>query len=287
MVFETGRDMKVTGWIGKFREHGSPVSEDAIRRVAGKVVDDHVDDERGDGKGRIRPSNAGEDCVRFHVLGYLGAPRSGYREEWEQMAQAGSWLHYKWQAELLSCYQAGGEQVGALLADIEVPCVLEEFDVRGRCDGMLFDGSLLEIKTMGADRFAGRKYGTTPVEDWIRPLPEHVSQVDVYMMCTGAERTHLVYVNRDSNAFREFVVRRDGQREDRLARRLLGPAASVSRALLAGASALPGVLPECLEPKSRRARWCKVSGFCLAAGDDPVALRSLLGSEVVDGAHVV
>lgn len=266
-MFELGRSMKVTGWITAFRDAGAVISEDAISEVARVIVSDHRSGARGTAKGRLRPSMMGEDCVRSHALHFLGAPKDPGVEAWEQMADTGSWLHYKWQAELLSGFTAvDGSRVDPLLERIEVQMEYPEFRLRGQCDGMLSDGALLEIKTLGKDKYDGRKQGSMPVKDWMAPPFEHVAQVDAYMLCTGAPGTHLVYVNRDSNDFREFYVPRSEERIAALRRRVLTPAFNAVADAIAS-RALPPMLEECVDEFKGRPKWCKVAGYCFAAKD--------------------
>lgn len=265
-MFETGRDLKVTGWIEAFRQSKGKVTLEAIERVAEKIVQDHSTGARSTAKGRLRPSMLGEDCLRKHALAYLDAPKGSRPQQWEQMADAGSWLHYKWQAELLSGFYHEGYPVEPLLVDIEVSLSDASIGVKGQCDGILQDGSLLEIKTLGADKYLGKKYGTNPVDSWFSPPHEHLCQVDAYMMCSGAPAAHLLYVNRDSNQYREFYVPASKERQDRIRRDTILPSLlAISKAV--ETSELPPRHEDCTVLGKGKTRWCDYAEYCFAVSD--------------------
>jgi hypothetical protein len=67
---------------------------------------------------------------------------------------------------------------------------------------------VFELKTLGTDKYMGRR-GTMPVHKWETPVREHIRQVHAYMHALDVRAASIVYVNRDSNAFREFRVHWD------------------------------------------------------------------------------
>ena len=93
------------------------------------------------------------------------------------------------------------EKAGILL-QAEVPVESKEYGIIGHTDGILLIGGvkgILEIKSMNANTF----YST------YEPKPEHLTQVNVYMFCTGIERACLLYECKDDQALKEFYVKQD------------------------------------------------------------------------------
>lgn len=219
----------VTTWVEEWRAKKGQITFDAISVVTEVMLKDFGSGRRSSGKGRFRPSMIGNPCQRAQVLSYLGYPSKDPVEIYVQMADTGSWLHYKWQAEGLSA---------GWLADIEVQIEIPEWDLRGSVDGIMKDGSIFEAKTVGNEKYWGRR-GGKGVPDWEAPKPEHIRQVDAYMHATGAEAASIVYINRDSNAFREFRVERDQARFEELDRFIREMQGNVRR------KELPVILPGC------------------------------------------
>lgn len=226
---QQGVGLPVTAWVEAWRGNKGQISTEAITKVTEVMKTDFGSGRRSDGKGRFRPSMIGNPCQRAQVLSYLGMPQKDSVEIYVQMADAGSWLHYKWQAEGLSA---------GWLSDIEVQIEVPEWNLRGSADGIMSDGSIFELKTIGNDKYYGRR-GGKPVSEWDEAKPEHIRQVDAYMYATGAQAASIVYVNRDSNAFREFRVTRDADRIAALHQFVQEMIASIE------SEKIPAILPGC------------------------------------------
>jgi hypothetical protein len=188
--------LPVTDWVYAWRESDQEASEWAIKTVADTLVADVLSGRRSDGSGRFRPSMIGNDCQRAQVFSYLGFDQAEGKPEWTQMADAGSWLHYKWQYEGLAA---------GWLVESEIQIEIPEWELRGAVDGLCVDDSVFELKTVGTDKYMGRKH-TLPVSKWETPMRDHIRQVHAYMHATSTRAASIVYVDRDSNAFREFRV---------------------------------------------------------------------------------
>jgi len=191
--------LPITDWVYEWRESDQEPNEWAIKSVADSLIADAMSGRRSDGSERFRPSMIGNDCQRAQVFSYLGFEQSESREEWKQMADAGSWLHYKWQYEGMAA---------GWLVEPEIQVEIPEWRLRGAADGLCKDDSVFELKTLGTDKYMGRR-GTMPVHKWETPVREHIRQVHAYMHALDVRAASIVYVNRDSNAFREFRVHWD------------------------------------------------------------------------------
>lgn len=194
MTIATG--LPVSAAYEQWRLDGENYTEAALRRVADIKITDKTSGRRSSGEGRFRPSMIGNSCQRAQVLSYLGFDQAPSKPEYVEMANVGSALHYWWQEMGLSA---------GWLSDVEVEIDIPEWRLRGQADGQMSDGSVWELKTLGSDKFWGKRAGL-PVMKWEHPVGEHVRQVHAYMHALGTTYASIVYVDRDSNAYREFRV---------------------------------------------------------------------------------
>jgi CRISPR/Cas system-associated exonuclease Cas4 (RecB family) len=226
-VSKTG--LPVTNWVYEWRKSAQEPSEWAIEAVAHNLLNDVLSGRRSDGSGRFRPSMIGNDCARAQVFSYLGFEQAEGREDWNQMAETGSWLHYKWQYEGLAA---------GWLVETEIQVEIPEWNLRGAVDGLCVDDSVFELKTMGKDKYMG-KQRNLPVSKWEKPKWDHIRQVHAYMHATETRQASIVYVDRDSNKFREFRVNWDQQLFEEMDAFVKHMQASIR------AQQLPPILPSC------------------------------------------
>ena len=207
--------LTVTPWMLGYRSQYTKPSVSAILEITSLIAADHghnrnpLDvtdgvDRRGSGKGRLRPSMMGNPCDREIALAYEGYPQEPSKVEWMLKAEMGSWLHYQWQAELMTGYVLNGEEVKPLLVTPEVKVRWSDGLIVGSADGLLSDGSLLELKTVGTKMYATGMFREPPVVEWEAPKWEHLVQVNAYMYGLGVGEASVVYIDRDTNDFTEF-----------------------------------------------------------------------------------
>ena len=241
-MIETG--LPVTQWVQEWRDAGEPYTSEAILHVAHIKIKDKLSERRSDGSNRFRPSMIGNTCARAQVFSYLGLEQAPGREEWEQMAHTGSELHYAWQEQGLSA---------GWLSEVEVEIDIPKWRLRGQADGLCKDRSIFELKTIGSDKFWGKR-NNLPVFKWEHPVAEHVRQVTAYMHALDTEQASIVYVDRDSNAFREFRVTFDAglfEAMDEMVGMMIGHVDE---------GTLPPILPGCAEAMSELASHDPFSG---------------------------
>lgn len=225
--------LPVTDWVYEWRENpDKKYTEHALENLFDAMRNDYMTGRRSSGVGRFRPSMIGDTCPRAQVLSYLGFEQAEGNPEWEQMAHVGTWLHYGWQLE--------GVAAGWLI-DTEVQIEIPEWHLTGSMDGICKDDSIFELKTVGSEKFHGRRHGVLPVAKWESPKREHERQVLAYMHATGCRAASIVYADRDSNKFREFRVLWDQDKFDELNEYVLGMVGAVHDGVL------PPILPGCQE----------------------------------------
>lgn len=179
-------------------------------------------------------------CQRKHIYQYLGAPlERGVTSELSAIFQHGTWTHLKWQA---SGYMAGW------LAQTEVFCSMPEFGFTGTIDGILTDGSGWELKSINNRGF------TFVLRDG--PKHEHLKQIHGYMLATGIRVWSLMYENKDTQDYKEFVVHFD----DAIAMEVELELQALNTAVVT--QTLPPMLPGCIAKTSAQYRSCPFQKQC-------------------------
>lgn len=183
------RDVAVPAYQ-KWLDDGAHLTPRAISTVVALMRRDNKDGNgRGDGSGRFRSSLIG-GCERKQVLSYVGAEQNNFDRS---LVTNGTWNHYKWQAAGLSA---------GFLKRIEIRTSKTIRGVRlgGQADGILSDGSLLELKTanLGVMKSVAEE-----------PMKEHVMQTNLYLGLLGLKVASLVYEERGFGNMLEYEVEFD------------------------------------------------------------------------------
>jgi hypothetical protein len=158
--------------------------------------------------GRFSPSAIGNPfvpCNRAVLFGYAGAPQLPPDIEAAEMMDHGSIDHIKWQME--------GLTMGYML-EPEVWVYDDDLLTGGSMDGVLEDGSVMELKT--ANTFAYNRVVTRDNE----VKYETLIQAGIYMLLSGRTWTSVVYEDRGGGQFHEFRIQMSADIEKEIRRRL-------------------------------------------------------------------
>jgi hypothetical protein len=161
----------------------------ALNRVHEVMVADLAT--RKDGSGRFRPSMLGDVCTRRQLLSYHGAEQADPELDLTQLFSEGTWKHYQWQVAGLS---------EGFLTDIETPIHQDDGSKWGQIDGRLRTGGLFELKAVRNNVWQ------KVVLDQRRPKPNHMLQTVATMLRMQVDHASLVYVDRNTGGWFEFVV---------------------------------------------------------------------------------
>lgn len=206
--------------------------------------------EVGGGRARrrlFRASGMG-GCLRQRVFTYLGVP--GERDITSSLSNifhTGHFLHLKWQLAGLT---------EGWLHQAEVPVENEELLLGGTMDGVLYDGSGFEFKTINSWGFK------KVLQDG--PKPEHILQTHAYMLMQPIEAFSVVYENKDTGEWREYRVRRETKAESQVKEELDLLHDSLAR------KELPQVLVGCTKRDGMQYRNCPFRNICLETKEWPV-----------------
>jgi hypothetical protein len=190
-------------------------------------------------------------CPRQQVLAYEGFPgQNNFTSDTNAIFIHGTWTHVKWQAMGL---EAGW------LATTEVSCRIDEYNATGTIDGRLYEGSGWEFKSINS-----RGYRSVHESG---PLWKHLLQVHTYMLATGIRVWSLMYEDKDTQQWTEFIVPWSDEIGDQVHAELQ----MVNRAV--SDRVLPPVLPDCAKGEGTTYKQCPYRSNCPSLSRYPKRLR--------------
>lgn len=226
------QDFRISPLHLRWVDSGGEYTPEAIQTVIRLIRRDHKTAARSDGSGRFRASLFGDQCDRKKILSYMGEESAPLDLSGHNFTTVGTWGHYRWQLAGLSA---------GWLTSIE-----KHVRGTGAVDGITSDGSGFELKTTG---------------EWIfknlsSPKSEHITQVHLYMMRSRIRKFHIVYENRNSLEFKEFVIHYDPQVVKQIKEKL------ESLNDHADAGTLPAMLEDCMASGKTMDR-CSYAASCV------------------------
>ena len=232
--------MPVTFGMSKWRENGSVITEEALNRLLEVITKDSLDNSRTSGKGRIRPSLIGDTCERKHLFSYMGIPQKEKEDSSQDVMDAGTWGHYRWQLAGLS---------QGWLKDIEIQLSYEPWILRGAMDGLISDNSGFELKTTNSHKFAEIVKANTPVL-------AHLMQTHAYMRALDLSHFSIVYENRNTAVWKEFRIARMPEIDERLDDLMSSLHGHIDN------QTLPEMLSGCIKQTGKSYEFCDWSAVC-------------------------
>lgn len=198
-------------------------------------------------------ASAAGTCPRRQEFQYLGVKQGGSLDTRLSMIFVdGKWRHMRWQAVLLDA---------GILDSIEVPLRDKRLRVKGSMDGMgetnghpyYGDGVDFGFELKGTNDFAyrGSKY--------TGPKPAHLAQVDRYFLVSGLEMFSLLYEDKNSQQWQEWVIQRDETRVKQARKDLVELNTAIDT------KTLHPIQTECLKGEGD-ARYCPYVETCLKTG---------------------
>ena len=198
-------------------------------------------------KSMFRASGSGS-CMRRQIFSALSVPR---RYEIDphlaSIFMTGDFVHLKWQMAGLTA---------GWLAEAEVAFDRPDWHFGGTMDGILDDGSGLEVKSINTRGFfMVNKYGVDS---------KHNRQVHSYMKLTGIQVFSVIYEDKNNQDYREFRVKQDPDMASEVDRELDELNESLQ------AKTLPEVLLSCQHRDGSEYRNCPFRDICLETKEWPV-----------------
>jgi len=144
-----------------------------------------------DRRGTISASSLGS-CHRRQQFTFIGLPELPPSTKLAGIFQNGTFMHIRWQMAGLT---------EGWLKKAEVPVGENEYQLSGTQDGIAHDDTVVELKSTNSNGFRNvMSFG---------PLESHPFQVGTYVLTTGAEKGTILYENKDTQDFKEFVLTRE------------------------------------------------------------------------------
>lgn len=179
-------------------------------------------------------------CRRRQIFTFLGWSELPPTPKLATIFQNGTMMHIRWQMAGLT---------EGWLAEAEVPVGKNAMSLSGTQDGIAHEGSVVEFKSINSNGFRG--VNTFGVKD------EHRFQVGTYMATTGNTKAVVIYEDKDTQEFKEFVVELDDQ--------LAWDIQEITDLIwgLINDKNLPEPLGDCIDQKGYRYHGCPFRDRCL------------------------
>ena len=152
----------------------------------------------------------------------------------------GNFLHLKWQMIGLT---------EGWLKSAEIPFESEEYSFGGTLDGIIFDDSLFEFKSINS-------YGYSNVVKF-GPKKDHIDQANAYMWLADLKAVSFVYENKDTGDWKEFRLSRDPKIISEIKEKL------EYLEEMHKEDKKPKPLKKCIEKEGQTYRFCKFREICL------------------------
>lgn len=182
--YKVGTDLVISARHDSWMEKNSnPVySHQALahasRELAGKPRDR---------RGTISGSSLAS-CMRRQQFTFLGMPELPPTPRTAAIFHTGTFMHIRWQ-------MAGLTEGWLISAEVPIPKNL--YRLSGTMDGIAYDQSIVELKSINSNGFRSvNSFG---------PKEGHLKQGATYALTTGAEKVIFIYEDKDTQEYKEFV----------------------------------------------------------------------------------
>ena len=191
-------------------------------------------------------------CARAQVFQFTPVkPVAKLDSQKHAFFHQGTFMHLKWQALLLDA---------GILDEPEISCRWEKYRLTGTIDGAGPVVDAGQVSMWGTDRFGWElKSINSRGFQWIQdrgPNHHHLLQIHAYMLAMGWNVWSLMYENKDTQEWKEFVVHFDQEIANEVEHELSSLNWHVEN------KALPPILDECKKKQGAYKR-CDFAHTCL------------------------
>lgn len=234
-------------------DNPNPTYSDSALEFARESLADDYNSTLGVTTERMFRSSGMNGCKRQRLLLRSGRPplvKPNARTS--NIFHTGNFIHLKWQMAGLT---------EGWLKTAEVGMEDTRLQLRGHTDGVLWDGSLLEIKSINQRGFE-RVYKMGIKDD-------HKAQAASYLYMLDIDRISFIYESKDNQDWHEYIYERNQADEDAMISEMQ------ELVVLWESNTLPPVLPACLRQEGFAYNYCPFKTECLALhAEGTVAIRS-------------
>jgi hypothetical protein len=223
-------------------QNPNPVYSDKALAFASEALADDYNATLGVKTERLFRCSGMNGCKRQRILLRSGLePSARPNARTANIFHTGNFMHLKWQMAGLTEGWLDKAEVG-----MEDPSL----QLRGHTDGVLYDGSLLEIKSINSRGF-DRVYKLGIKDD-------HKAQAASYLFMLGINRISFIYENKDTGEWFEYLYDRNDKDEEAMLQEMRDLVAYWDN------DVLPDVLPACLREEGFAYNYCPFKKECLA-----------------------
>lgn len=129
-------------------------------------------------------------CMRRQQFTFIGMPALPPTPKTAAIFQNGTFMHIRWQMAGLT---------EGFFREVEVPVPDNALNLNGTRDAVAHDGTVVELKSINHNGF-GQVSTFGPKED-------HIAQVGTYAAAAGHEKAVIIYEDKDTQEYREFVIK--------------------------------------------------------------------------------
>lgn len=181
-------------------------------------------------------------CKRRQVFKAIGMqPETTVSTDLKNIFITGNFYHLKWQMMGITA---------GWLKQAEVPYINEKYDFGGTADGVLYDDSLLEVKSAN-DRSYSSTYDSSTISHTYK------MQANAYMFLSGAERTSFIFENKNNSDWSEHVLTKSNHYQEIVESTLEDLSSSMNN------KELPRVLDDCLAKVGKEYKQCPFKKQCM------------------------
>jgi hypothetical protein len=213
--------------------------------------------------GRFTPS--GMKCMRAACFQFMQVEAHvATTPEQELVFGVGNWTHHMWQAYFKDMERILGPEQFQFFGH-EVWCSVPKFYLAGNLDvhcAINGNPAIIDIKTINDAGFSQLHFKG-------QADPEHVDQLTRYLRAQDVPLGLLMYVNKNDQRYKIFVVRYDKRRWLKSVEWLRAGIRHLAE------QTVPDMHEDCTADSSMR-RYCKYATYCY--GDDDLDLQALLYS---------
>ena len=186
-------------------------------------------------------------CPRSIFFKFKNVPREVIEANVLRMFDHGDHIHQLIMKPLLSI-----RDIHVVASEINIP---PQELVSGRADAIISNGKemyVLDIKSMNSMIF----------KNLIEPKPENLDQIQLYLHYFKVPKGILLYVNKDNQQLKEFVIKYDKARVNSLIKGLEDLKTKIEK------DVVPDRIPA--YPKDWQCRYCQFKELCAIAGGENI-----------------
>lgn len=232
-------ELPITMRMERFLSNGDPVYSPEALKFASDVLSNKIGGNRKQRARLFRASGAGR-CLRERMFARMGVPEErGVNSQLQNIFTNGNFFHLRW--------QMAGLTEGWLIA-AEVPAEAHELGIGSTLDGVIWDESILEAKSINTRGF-------TMIHDYGAQY-KHKMQLHYMFKTTGRTAGSIIYEDKNSQDWREERVLYDEE--------IMADVDAELDALLGGweAHSLPPMKPGCVKEEGAEYRNCPFRRIC-------------------------